>query len=268
MWKSLSSYQKLAEVLQPPGIKSQEIQEFVLTTLVSGAQENCALPLLDFGGSTGSEFPWSIRTVSNSSSGAEYEPQQCSLSVGRCWCLLLLRAAGSLQRRRVPGLAADAAVVVLMALWGYGLDTDGEPEDLWFLIWFKWKTKGKKSNLLVKNSMPNIWVILGNVSNNCRAGGKSALLCSYWRSCWIPGSLHWLLPIYSTSVFIYHFDQKSNFGGHLLIPSLEKITSNSFLNKKGLQVTWITLALRDMSLTPLSCLKCSISSHSPNLKQK
>lgn len=89
-----------------------------------------ALPLLDFGGSTGSEFPWSIRTVANSSSGAEYEPQQCSLSVGRCWCLLLLHAAGSLQRRRVPGLAMDAVVVVSMALWGYGLDTDGEAEGL------------------------------------------------------------------------------------------------------------------------------------------
>lgn len=116
--------------------------------------------------------------------------------------------------------------------------------------------------------MSNIWVISKNFSSNGRARRVSVVICSYWFSCWIPGSLCWLLPIYSTSMFIYHFDQKNNFGGHLLIPSLEKITSNSFLNKKGLWVTWITLALRDMSLTLLSCLICSISSHSPNLKQK
>lgn len=158
-----------------------------------------------------------------------------------------------------------------MAHWRYKLQTRMENHSTWVFLWSSnegGEKPMKNNGFLSLFPCQMFGSFLRMSAGTDKASKISVILCSYWFSCWIPGSLHWSLPIYGTSMFIYRFDQKSNFGGHLLISSLEKITSNSFLNKKSLWVTWITLALRDTSLTPLSCLKCSISSHSPNLKQK
>lgn len=119
------------------------------------------------------------QSIPNSSSGAESEPQQSWQSVGRC--LLLCDRQPAAQAG--PGLTADAGQQVGEPGNGhcrYQRGTERTRGLQVFLDLVHRKHKAKKNNF--RSSVPNILVISGNVSNDCRVGEKSASLCSYWIS--------------------------------------------------------------------------------------